>query len=136
MPNFVSPNLYQLHGRGLSVSFSTTSFEGRPRFSYQDSQGTKTFSGDEITLTQSPIGTLATVVIQVVPDAGSTTFTLLIPTVNLANNPPPAAVPPAPIRTDGITTVTRGSIAPALDLGQIQTYHVTKLSGLASHVHF
>jgi hypothetical protein len=129
--NFISPTLYQLHGRGLSVTYSTSSFEGRPLFSYQDSQETKTFSGKEITLTECPIGTLVTVVIRVVPDAGSTSFSLLVPIVNLSND-----ARSAPIRTEGITTVRRGSIAPALDLGQIQTYHVTKLDGLASHVPF
>jgi len=132
VPNqFISPTLYQLHGKGLCVTYSTTSIEGRPRFSYQDSQENKSFSGDEITVTQSPIGALVTVVIRVVPDAGSTSFSVLIPLVNLSSS-----APSAPISTDGITTVHRSSIAPALDLGQIQTYHVAKLSGLASHVQF
>jgi hypothetical protein len=129
--NFVSPNHYQLHGRGLHVTYSTTGIEGKPHFSYQDSYGAKAFSGDEIKLTQSPIGTLATVVIRVTPDAGTTSFSVLIPIVNLSSK-----APSAPIRTDGITTVHRSSIAPPLDLGQIQTYHVAKLSGVASQVAF
>jgi hypothetical protein len=113
------------------VTYSTTGIEGKPHFSYQDSYGAKAFSGDEITLTQSPIGALATVVIRVAPDAGSTTFSMLIPTVNLSSK-----APSAPIRTDGITTVHRSSLVPALDLGQIQTYHIAKLSGVASLVAF
>lgn len=65
------------------------------------------------------------------PDAGSTTFSVLIPIVHLSSKNPSA-----PVQTDGITTVQRFSISPALDLGQIQTYHVTKLNGSASLVAF
>jgi hypothetical protein len=127
--SFVSPNLYQLHGRGLHVTYSTTGIEGKPHFSYQDSHGAKAFSGDQIALTRSPIGTLVTVVLRVTPDAGSTSFSVLIPVVNLSSK-----ALSAPVHTNGVTTIQRSSIAPVLDLGQIQTYHVSKLSGTASQV--
>jgi hypothetical protein len=62
-------------------------------------------------------------------DSGSTTFTLLVPRVNMHAGESIA------IRTDGITALHRFSIAPVLH-GQLDFYTVHPLSGTASHVVF
>ena len=56
------PNLYQLSGDGITVTYSTTSFIGHPTFTYNDGTINKTFTGSEINVTSVPIlGTLVSV---------------------------------------------------------------------------
>ncbi|WP_392533257.1 hypothetical protein [Nostoc sp. C117] len=132
----ITPNLYNLSGRNhagnkIKVTYSTSSITAKPLFSYQDQQQTLNFSGDEIRTAESEIGTLVTVTIQRTVDTGSTTFSLLIPRVNLGQN-----YKSAPIETKGITTVNRFSVIPAFNLGQTQTYTITPLKGTAQSVAF
>ena len=128
---FTTPNLYQLQGAGIHVTYSTTSFGGKPSFTYQDANGSQSFSGDQITVTQTPIGDVVTVTIRRTIDTGSTSFSVLIPTVNLVG--PGQA---APVSTEGITTIHRFSVIPAFDQGQTELYQVTPLSGTANQVSF
>jgi hypothetical protein len=126
-----SPNLFSLHGRHVSVTYSTTGIDGKPRLSYHDPQRALSFSGDEIeTAAGTPLGTLVTVRLVVVPDLGTTTFTVLIPQINAE----PGLV--THVHTEGITTINRQSFAPQLDQGQIQTYTPVRLSGTAQLVDF
>lgn len=124
------PNLFQLHGAHLHVSYATSGIDGKPHFTYQDSMRSLSFSGDEIEVEKTQIGLAVTVRLVVTPDAGTTTFTLLAPTVNLDQTNH------ASIRTVGITTIHRSSIAPGLLHGQIELYTVTKLKGTAQRVAF
>jgi hypothetical protein len=126
-----TPNHYQLHGGNLHVTYSTTSFTGKPQLSYQDGSQSLNFTGNEIRNTASEIGTLVTVTIRRTVDSGSTTFTLLVPTVNLT-----ATVMTAPIQAVGITTVHKFSVVPVANQGQTEFYTDTQLSGTASHVVF
>jgi hypothetical protein len=128
---FVHPNLYVLSGGGIHVTYSTSGLNGQPHLTYSSPVTSRTFSGNEITTTNSPIGTLVTVTIQLTPDAGSTTFSLLVPVVNLNSNTDIVA-----ITTEGITTHHRFSIFPPALHGQIETYGVTQLTGNAEHVLF
>ena len=68
------PTMYQLHGAGIHVSYSTTSISGKPLLSYHDAFQVKNFSGDQINTLQTDIGSLVTVVIHITVDSGSTTF--------------------------------------------------------------
>jgi hypothetical protein len=62
-------------------------------------------------------------------DSGSTTFTLLLPIVNL---PAPPALPVAvPVTTEGITTLHRFSTVLAAQHGQQEFYTMTPLQGTA-----
>ena len=74
-------------------------------------------------------GTLVSVTIFLSVDSGSTTFTVLLPRVNL----PPAPALPAfvPVATDGITTVHHFSLLPVFQHGQQDTYTITALRGEA-----
>ncbi len=71
-----------------------------------------------------------TVTLCMTVDTGSTTFTLLVPTINLG--PSNQSL----IDTVGITTIHRFSIVPAFNQGQIELYKITPLTGIASFVQF
>jgi hypothetical protein len=126
-----APNLFSLHGRHVSVTYSTTGVDGQPRLSYHDPQRAVSFSGGDIEVVDdTPLGSLVTVRLVVVPDLGTTTFTILIPRINAE----PGVV--THVETEGITTITRQSFAPQLDQGQIQAYTPVRLSGTAQLVDF
>jgi len=88
------------------------------------------FTGDQIRTTTTEIGTLVTVTIRLTVDAGSTSFTLLVPHVNLDQGRH------APIVTEGITTLHRFSIFPPANHGQTELYTVIPLTGTAQAVVF
>lgn len=125
-----SPDLYQLRGAQLHITYSTTSFVGKPSFVYQDATQTLTFEGDQIRTVATEIGTLVTVTIRMTIDSGSTSFTLFVPRVNLGSSNQ------APIHTEGITTLHRFSVVPVFNQGQTELYTVTPLAGTASFVNF
>src|SRR5262245_14809094 len=77
------PNLFNLAGEGLTVSYSTTSIDGKPRFTFKKGRKTLTFAGSEITSVAAGIGTLVSVVIAQVPDKSTTTFSVLLPAIKL-----------------------------------------------------
>lgn len=125
-----TPNLFQLQGDQTHVTYSTTSIDGKPQFTYQDAVQTLNFSGDQIRAQATEIGTLVTVATRQSVDTGRTTFSLLVPTVNLG------ASPSVPIQTEGITTVHRFSIIQTFNQGQTELYRVVQLTGTASFVAF
>ncbi|MBH8564618.1 hypothetical protein I8748_20930 [Nostoc sp. CENA67] len=130
-----TPNLYNLssynhRGYRIKVTYSTSSITGRPLFHYEDKEQTLDFTGDEIRTAELEIGTLVTVTTRRTVDTGSTTFSLLIPRVNLGENNQ------AQIETDGITTVNKFSTIPVFNQGQTQTYIITPLKGTAESVAF
>jgi hypothetical protein len=127
----VAPNMYQLTGGHLLVTYTTTSINGQPHFTYHDGSQTMSFIGNEIRQTKTEIGTLVSVTIRMTVDSGSTAFTLMVPSVNLAGSSTQAE-----IHTYGITTVHRFSVVPAANQGQTEIYTTTELSGTASVVHF
>jgi len=133
MPEFVQPTIWNLFNTatGLQVSFSVAG----PNLHYHQGAVMRDFTGSEIRVAEVPdLGTLVSVTILLTVDSGSTTFTLLLPVVNLPaplgrTAPPPALIP---VSTDGITTVHRFSIPPPLLQGQQEFYTVTPLQGTAS----
>jgi hypothetical protein len=126
-PALVEPNFYLLHGDGRTVTLLTSGIDGRPQCSYHDTHVSLSFSGDEITVEETEMGILATVTIQRTVDAGFTSFTVVLPRVNLAG------APTAILSTLGITALHRTTIA-GLGRGQLTTYHVSHLHGSASQI--
>jgi hypothetical protein len=124
------PNLFELDGQNLHVTYSTTGIDGQPHLSYHDNRISLNFRGDQIRTDGTEVGTLVTVTLFATPDAGSTTFSLLVPRVNLDSSGH------ATIRTVGITTLHRTSIAPQFLFGQLERYTVVTLHGTASMVDF
>ncbi len=125
-----TPNLFTLQGRNLHVTYSTTGIDGKPSFVYHDASHSLVFKGDQIRTVESEIGTLVSVTIRVTVDLGATSFTLLVPAVNL----PPAGQ--APITTIGITTIHRTFLSPPLGEAQTELYSVARVTGTASLVAF
>lgn len=123
------PNLYEVSGYGTQITYSTTSVSGQPLFNYQDTHQSKLFIGDQIRTEATELGTLVSVVLQEVPDAGSTAFTLVVPRVNLRQ------FDTVNITTIGITTLHKTSIA-GPPHGQTDFYTVHSLQGTASLVTF
>jgi hypothetical protein len=126
--HFQEPNLYQLSGHHLHVTYSTSGIDGKPHFSYQDHHQTLSFIGDQIRSVSTEIGTLVSVTIRLTVDQGGTSFSILIPRVNIPGEQS------VPVRTEGVTTLHRFSITPSV--GQLDFYTVTPLSGNAMRVAF
>ena len=125
---FVTPNLYQLAGDGIHFSYRTEGFRA-PFVNYQDAHRTLTFTGDQVRLVDVPdLGTVVSVTLLLTPDSGSTTFSVLLPQVNLPNHVGTSDR----VRTKGITTVHKFSIAPQFDIGQREFYTSVRLKGTAS----
>lgn len=127
-------NLYSLHNNviqggqfSLYIIYSPSGLGGEPFFQYHDPSQSLSFTGNQIQTTESPLGNLVTVTTRMTVDAGSTTFTLFVPTVNLVGQS-------LSITTFGVTTTHRGGILP--NLGQTELYSVTELLGTAESVVF
>lgn len=119
---FVQPNVWVLSGGGIHVRY----FTAGPNLFYQDPMRTRDFKGQEVRVVQVPdLGTLVSVTIFLTVDSGSSTFTLLLPTTNVAAQP----ISSAPVSTYGITTSHHFSIVPAFQNGQQEFYSVTPLNG-------
>jgi hypothetical protein len=125
-----TPNLFELRAKQLHISYSTSGIDGKAHFTYQDAQQTLSFKGDQIRALDTEIGTLVSVSIRRTVDTGSTTFSILIPTVNLD------ATRSANIATRGITTIHKFSMIPAFNSGQTEIYSTVILNGTARAVLF
>jgi len=127
----VAPNVFNLSGGKMHITYSISSKNGEARMAYQDGAQTSNFSGSQIRQVKTEIGTLVTVTIHMTVDSGSTSFTLLVPAVNLENSSATSTV-----HTVGITTVHRFSVVPVANRGQTELYTITQLSGSALHREF
>jgi hypothetical protein len=128
-----SPNQYHLHGGGISVAYYPDGFgpilEGRGplHLVYQDAFRSLAFYGDEVRTVEVPdLGSVVSVTIVETVDTGYTSFSLLVPDVDL-----PTDQSSVYIRTEGITTVHRIFVA-LIGHPQSETYTVTSLNGTAA----
>jgi hypothetical protein len=126
----LAPNVFNLSGGKMHITYST-SVNGEARMAYQDGAQTSNFGGNQIRQTKTELGTLVSVTTHMTVDSGSTCFTLVVPTVKLANSSGASTV-----HTVGITTVHRFSVVPMANRGQTELYTVTQLSGSALHREF
>jgi len=124
-----TPNLFQLSGEGIEVTYSTTSIDGKPRFTFKKGRQTLSFSGNQISSVAAGIGTLVSVVIANVADKGVTTFSIMLPAIKLPESRKQA------FRTFGITTVAKTTIA-GPPTGAQQTYQTVALRGSAQQAEF
>ena len=127
---FVSANSFNLSGAFVHVTYTTTGIDGKPHFCYQDVVQNLNFKGNEIRVQEGDLGNTVSVWVRRTIDSGSTSFSVLIPKVNL--NKGEIGL----INTVGITTIHRFSLLPALNHGQQDLYTVTPLVGTASHLQF
>lgn len=119
------PNLYELTGGGIQITYTPSDSNGKPDLNYVDATRNLTFNGDQVAIQDSPLGSLVTVFLVRTIDSGSTTLTVLIPGVNLATTPS------QPINTLAIVTENLFSILQIHTPRQTQVYSVINLSGSA-----
>lgn len=131
------PNLFELAGTDVHVTYSTTSFTGEAQFHYQGPLGVTTFRGDQITTSHTPLGGLVTVQLgswrlDPIGRVRSLAFTILLPSFQLVN----AAA--QQFRTLGIMTTERSSLPDVKSpiTGSVPTYQVVELEGTAQLVAF
>jgi hypothetical protein len=124
---FIAPDYYELSGEGISVSYYPTAAGGVPWLIYHDSQRTVAFRGEQVRTVAVPdVGTIVSVTVHMTVDFGSTTFSLVVPQVNLVDRLGASAS----IRTVGITTDHRLGFVPPR-YGQRELYTLTPLTGTA-----
>jgi hypothetical protein len=127
----VNPDLYELHGGGISVTYHPLFVGGVPALTYQDAHRTLHFRGDQVRRVDVPdLGTVVSVTLVMTVDTGSTTFSVLLPRVSLPGHTGASTH----ISTEGITTVHRFSPVPAMNIGQRDVYTFTPMHGTASLV--
>lgn len=130
MATKITPNQYDLQGPGIIVGYSTSSLVGKPQLSFKKGRQTLTFTGDQIGVLDTQVGTLITVTIAKTVDRDFTTFSFLLPTIQLAT-----ASSKQSFRTIGLTTVNKTTIAGPVK-GPQQTYKSVDLRGSARQVAF
>ncbi len=123
----ISPNQYDLTGENVTVSYTTSGLSGKPQLTYKRGRTSLSFIGDEITSLDTEIGTLVTVSIAKTVDRGFTSFSVVLPAIQLATNGKQS------FRSFGITTVHTTSISGPVK-GAMQTYKAIGLRGSATVV--
>jgi hypothetical protein len=123
-------NVFNLHNSALHVSYSNGTLGSKVALRYQDAHQMLQFDESNLRRVTTDLGEEVSVTIRLTVDAGSTTFTLVVPRVQLDLNQH-ANVDPL-----GVTAVHHFSIAPALSHGQQDIYQVAKLRGSAAAVPF
>ena len=123
-------NNYRVWGRGVHASYAATSLTGEPLFHYGAYGVEKNFKGEEIRVSETPLGLMVTVTINHVPDLRIDTFTLVLPPVNLAEGDPQARV-----RAVGIYAVHHQNFGgPGLVKGPLISYDSEDMVGIANFI--
>ncbi len=125
-----TPNDYELAGHGTHVTYTTSSINGQPQFHYKDAVYDLNFSGDQIMAMDGNIGIAVTVTLKRSVDADFTTFTLMLPHINLAGSE-------SHFSALGILTQHHFLASnPNLITGPHESYHAVTLHGTARSVQF
>ncbi|HET8539972.1 MAG TPA: hypothetical protein VFL83_08895 [Anaeromyxobacter sp.] len=139
----VPANTYECSGDGVTVRYSTTSFTGEPRITYElrgtatsagaaDVGATISRAGDEIHAQDTVLGSLVTIVLDAVPDLFTDTLTLIAPAANLTERLPEVRFATTLFRTHTRTTIG----GPALVEGLVQRSSSQLLVCVATVVYF
>jgi hypothetical protein len=123
-------NVFNLQGSQIHVSYSSGALGSKAALVYEDSQQTLQFDETQMRRSQTDLGQEVSVTLRQTVDVGSTTFTLAVPRVQVELNQH------APLHTVGVIAVHHTSLAPALNHGQQDLYHVVHLAGSAAAVAF
>src|SRR5262245_10188429 len=128
----IQPNRFSLQSSDgfTKVDYETSSFIGQPVLNLMQGPGgpIRHFAGCQIRTRTTEIGTLVTVTTQLTVDTGSTSFSLLIPSITLANTSEQKT-----FATEAIVTSHSGphSVPPT---GVHETYKFIPLKGTATFV--
>jgi hypothetical protein len=129
----ISPNRFVLQSSDgyTKVEYDTTSFGGQPFLNLSQGPGLppiRHFAGSQIRTRNTEIGILVSVTTQISVDAGSTSFSVLIPAVTLTSPSDHKT-----ISTEAIITHHSGPNSVPIT-GVHETYQFIPLSGEASFV--
>ena len=129
----VAPNRFVLHSSdgNTQVDYETTSFQGQPVLNLKQGPGLgpiRHFAGSQIRTRNTEFGTWVSVTTQMTIDAGSTSFSVLIPAVTLTSLSDHKT-----ISTEAIITHHTGPNSVPVT-GVHETYQFIPLSGEASFV--
>jgi hypothetical protein len=72
---------FRLSGEGVVITYVTNGQDGKPHFTYKDAEYDRSYTGNEILIQQDPLGSLVSVTLDIKPDVGSDTVTLIVPRV-------------------------------------------------------
>ncbi|HZA17216.1 MAG TPA: hypothetical protein VE844_17850 [Gammaproteobacteria bacterium] len=124
-------NLFNITGP-IVIRYSRSSIAAMPQFSYKDAELDLSFSGDDITRRDAPLGEIVTVTLEDVPDAFVRSFTLLVPKMRLSMGDNVS------FDTLGIETIDRSGafVPPPGPTGTLQIYRSHQLQGSAEVVAF
>lgn len=130
-PNLdLQPNLFELQGYDIQITYSTTSITGQPQFSYSDRVESRTFSGDEIVVEDTGLGKIVTVQLKSnQADEGLESITLLIPVIQMAADAQSVAI-------QTLAVLSKQAVFVAPGTRQLQSYNPVYLSGTAQLVAF
>jgi len=121
-------NQFKLSCSDTTITYSTSSLAGEPQFSYSGPKGDHSFSGDEIDVQHTALGTEVTVTLESIADLHVLTLTVVLPNVtgNLGDE--------HSFTTVGIFTTNHTTIVgpPPVE----QSYEIIALDGVAAIVRF
>ncbi|HTU44337.1 MAG TPA: hypothetical protein VMF91_04710 [Bryobacteraceae bacterium] len=127
----ISPNRYvaQSSDGKTKVEYETSTFVGLPALNLTEGPGPiRHFSGSQVRVLDTEIGTLVTVTTRITVDTGSTSFSILIPSISLKSVSDQEA-----FETEAIITTHSGPISIPFN-GVHEKYQFIPLKGEASFV--
>ena len=89
-PNLFDSLEYQLTCEGVQVTYVTRDKDGKSHLTYKDAEYDRSFTGDEILVQHSQLGSLVTVTLRYFPDVGSDILALIVPDARVAELSVPA----------------------------------------------
>jgi hypothetical protein len=125
------PYRCELSGGDIQITYvgplnTSANVGAEQSFVYQDQHQRLELRGESIRNVDTDLGLIVSVTIGQTIDSGSTSFSLLLPRMNVPGETT------VPVDTQGITTIHRFATGPALNQGQLDFYTVTQLSGAVS----
>jgi len=108
----MSPNQYIFTDDKLTVTYNLlghTPLPLEPTLTYNDGERTLTFQGPEIRVAHAEFGTLVSVTLDKTIDTGSTSFSVLIPAIELADGKSERTFETAGVNTEHKITRLPGS---------------------------
>lgn len=124
----VQPNLFELSGKDIKVTYSLSSFQGKPQLHLEANGNTRDFSGKDIRTQDTEIGTLVTVTLSIVPRRSESLFSLMLPHFGSMGNSMSQSMKTFAVLTQKANG-PKGS-------GQLESYQTVPLSGTAKFVVF
>lgn len=118
--------MFLLSGGDLKISYYINE-DNSSELDYQDAQGSQNFQSDQLHIQESAIGTLITASLKKSADAGTTTVTLILPSVKLGGQTK------QPLETFAVITQDFSTASRA---GAQLTYRVVTLQGTGQYTDY